>query len=66
MKPSFAGQILSGSRVELPAAVRNARMGVLQIVRPELTEVSSGGIYDTSTIEKDVTAVVSLTFGLTN
>jgi uncharacterized protein len=46
--------------------VRNARMGVLQIVRPESTEVSSGGIYDTSTIEKDVTAVVSLTFGLTN
>jgi len=46
--------------------VRNARMGVLQITRPESTDVSPGGIYDTSTIDKDVTAVVSLTFGIQN
>ncbi|HYG75112.1 MAG TPA: SIMPL domain-containing protein [Planctomycetota bacterium] len=46
--------------------VRNARMGVLQITRPESTEVSASGIYDTSTIDKDVNAVVSLTFGIQN
>jgi len=41
--------------------VRSARMGVLQITRPDSTEVSDYGIYDTSTIEKDATAVVGLT-----
>ena len=46
--------------------VRVARMGVLQITRPECTEVSSSGIYDTSTIDKDVNSVVSLTFALEN
>lgn len=48
------------------AEVRLARMGVLQITRPECTDVSASGIYDTSTIDKDVNAVVSLTFGLEN
>jgi hypothetical protein len=46
--------------------VRNARMGVLQITRPYSTEVSDSGMNDSSSIEKDVTAVVSLTFGLEN
>ena len=40
------------------------RMGVLQITRPNSTDVSSYGIYDTSTIEKDVSVVVTTTFGL--
>ncbi|MHC4224848.1 MAG: SIMPL domain-containing protein [Planctomycetota bacterium] len=44
--------------------VRSARMGVLQITRPHSTEVSSYGIYDTDTIDKDVRAVVSVTFGV--
>jgi uncharacterized protein len=58
-----ADQIASnaGSTV---AGVRNARMGVLQITRPESTEVSDDGINDTSTVEKDVTAVVALTMRL--
>jgi len=46
------------------AEVRTARMGVLQITRPNSTEVSSSGMNDTSTIDKDVTSVVSLTLGL--
>ena len=46
------------------ADVREARMGVLQITPPHSTEVSSYGIFDTSTIEKDVRAVVSVTFGI--
>ena len=44
--------------------LRDARMGVLQITRPLSTEVSSWGIYDTDTIEKDVRAVVTATFGI--
>ena len=44
--------------------LRDAQMGVLQITQPHSTEVSSYGIYDTSTIDKDVRAVVSATFGI--
>ncbi|MHC4547800.1 MAG: SIMPL domain-containing protein [Planctomycetota bacterium] len=44
--------------------VRDARMGVLQVTRPHSTKVSGYGIYDTSTIEKDVRAVVTVTFGI--
>lgn len=44
--------------------VKHVRMGVLQITRPHSTDVSSYGIYDTSTIEKDVAVVVTVTFGV--
>ena len=36
-------------------------MGVMQITRPNSTDVRDEGINDDSSIEKDVTAVVSLT-----
>ncbi len=42
--------------------VKEARAGVFQITAPHSTEVSSGGVSDTSTIEKDMTAVIHLTF----
>lgn len=42
--------------------LRSASMGVLNITQPNSTEVSSSGIDDTSTIEKDVKAVVTLEF----
>jgi hypothetical protein len=42
-------------------AVKDARAGVLQITRPFSTEVTSGGVNDTSSIEKDITSVVHLT-----
>lgn len=58
-----ADQIVTHAGCEI-VEVRNARMGVLQITQPESTEVSAEGIYDTHTIPKDVTAVVSLSFGL--
>jgi hypothetical protein len=41
-------------------------MGVLQITQPNSTEVAGYGLYDTSTIDKDVTAVVTVTFGVDN
>jgi hypothetical protein len=53
MIASNAGSVVAG--------IRNARMGVLQITKPDSTEVSDGGINDTTSVEKDVTAVVSLT-----
>lgn len=51
----------SGCRV---AEVRQAQMGVIQITQPNSTEVSGYGLYDTSTIEKDVSVVVTVSFGL--
>src|SRR5207247_2347653 len=42
--------------------VRSAHMGPLQVVQPNSTDVSGNGTYDTSTIDKDVTAVVTVTF----
>ncbi|HEX6279093.1 MAG TPA: SIMPL domain-containing protein [Pyrinomonadaceae bacterium] len=45
-------------------SIRSARMGVMQITAPESTEVSDYGIFDTGTIEKDVTAVVNVSFAV--
>lgn len=42
--------------------VRSARMGVFQITRPNSTDVSDYGINDTSTIDKEITAVVNAEF----
>lgn len=44
--------------------VRRAQMGVIQITRPNSTDVSGYGIYDTSTIDKDISVVVTTTFGI--
>lgn len=51
----------AGSRI---GAVRSARMGVFQITPRNSTEVSDYGINDTSSLEKDITAVVRVTFSL--
>lgn len=45
-------------------AVRSARMGVMQITSADSTEVSDAGISDTSSIDKDVTAVVNISFAV--
>jgi hypothetical protein len=45
--------------------VRSIDVGVFQITAPNSTDVSDYGDYDTSTVRKDVTAVVNLTFALT-
>ncbi len=42
--------------------VRAMRSGPFQVSSPDSVDVSDGGIYDTSTIEKTVTATVSVTF----
>lgn len=58
-----------GERVVAAAGGKLGRLqsvsaGVFQITAPDATDTSSEGVYDTSTIEKDVTAVVRLGFGL--
>jgi len=44
--------------------VRSVRTGVFQITRPHSTEVSDYGRYDTSSIDKDITAVLTLSFAV--
>lgn len=44
--------------------VRSAETGVFQITSRNSTDVSDYGIYDTSSIDKDITAVVSVTFNM--
>ncbi len=44
--------------------LRNVNVGVFQVTAPNSTEVSDYGVYDTSTRDKDVTAVVNVTFAL--
>ncbi len=45
-------------------SVKSARMGVLQITAADSTDVSDYGVYDTTTIEKDMTAVVNVSFAV--
>ena len=51
----------TGNRV---GAIRSAKTGVFQITSRNSTDVSDYGIYDTSSVEKDITAVVSVQFGM--
>jgi hypothetical protein len=44
--------------------LRGVNVGVFQVTAPNSTEVSDYGVYDTSTLRKDVTAVVNVTFAL--
>jgi hypothetical protein len=45
-------------------SVRSAKMGVLQITPADSNEVSGEGISDTSSLEKDITAVVNISFAV--
>lgn len=51
----------TGNRV---GKIRSVRMGVFQITPPDSNEVSDWGINDTSSIEKKVTAVSNVVFGI--
>jgi uncharacterized protein len=44
--------------------VRSAKMGVMQITAADSTEVSDAGISDSSSIDKDITAVVNIGFAV--
>jgi hypothetical protein len=45
-------------------SVRQARMGVMQITAADSNEVSDSGINDTSSLDKDITAVVNVSFAV--
>jgi hypothetical protein len=45
-------------------ALRGVDVSPFQVTPPNSTEVSDYGVYDTSTLKKDVTAVVNVTFAL--
>jgi hypothetical protein len=51
----------TGSRI---GSVRQAKMGVMQITAADSNEVSDSGINDTSSLEKDITAVVNVSFAV--
>jgi len=51
----------TGSKV---ASLRSASAGVIQVLQPNSTDVSDSGAYDTSTIEKEITAVIRVSFSL--
>jgi uncharacterized protein len=51
----------TGGRI---GTVRDVRANPIQVTEPNSTDVSGGGRYDTSTIDKDVTAIVNVTFGI--
>jgi uncharacterized protein len=44
--------------------LRGVDVGVFQVTSPNSTQVEDYGVYDTGTLEKDVTAVVNVTFAL--
>jgi uncharacterized protein len=44
--------------------LRRVSVGVFQVTSPNSTEVQDYGVYDTATVDKDVTAVVNVTFAL--
>ena len=39
-------------------------MGVLQIALPDSSEVTGYGVNDTTSLEKDITAIVHMTFSI--
>lgn len=51
----------TGSKI---GALRSAKMGVFQITPVNSNEITDYGINDTSSIEKEITAVVNVEFGL--
>lgn len=58
-----AAQIASSTGSSI-GDVRSARMGVMQITPADSNEVSDYGMNDTSSLEKDVTAVVNVSFAV--
>jgi hypothetical protein len=58
------GRVLLGATGGTLGKLRGVDVGVFQVTSPNSTEVSDYGVYDTSTLSKDVTAVVNVTFAL--
>lgn len=72
LRPELLAQAMKDAKVRAGAltkavggsigAVVNVRSGVIQVTTPDSTQTADYGAYDTTTIEKTVTATVSVTF----
>ena len=58
------GRVLVAASGAKLGKLRGVDVGVFQVTTPNSTEVSDYGEYDTTTLNKDVTAVVNVTFAL--
>jgi uncharacterized protein len=58
------GKVLLGATGGKLGKLRGVDVGVFQVTAPNSTSVSDYGEYDTTTLRKDVTAVVNVTFAL--
>ncbi|MBC7911125.1 MAG: SIMPL domain-containing protein [Pyrinomonadaceae bacterium] len=58
-----AKQIASSTGSQI-GNIRSARMGVMQITPADSNEVSDSGMNDTSSLEKEITAVVNVSFAV--
>ncbi len=59
-----AQQIASSTGSQI-GSVRSAKMGVLQVTPADSNDVSDTGMNDTTSLEKDITAVVNVSFSVT-
>lgn len=57
-------QQIAGSTGSRVGEIRSAEMGVLQITAADSSDVSGYGENDTKSLEKDITAVVHVTFAI--
>jgi hypothetical protein len=57
-------ELMVGQSGGVLGPAQSVRQGVIQVTRPHSTTVSSWGIYDTSTIEKDASVVVTAVFSV--
>jgi hypothetical protein len=57
-------QSIVGSTGAKLGALRSAKMGVMQITPVNSTEISDYGYYDTSSINKEITAIVTASFSV--
>lgn len=57
-------QQLASSTGSTVGSLRSAKMGVMQITPADSNEVSDEGMNDTTSLEKDITAVVNATFAV--
>ncbi|HKC62488.1 MAG TPA: SIMPL domain-containing protein [Pyrinomonadaceae bacterium] len=57
-------QQIASSTGSTIGSVRSAKMGVMQITAADSNEVTDAGVNDTSALEKDITAVVNVSFAV--
>ena len=62
IKPRFIKTAIAFQAGSEVGGLKKVNTGVFQITVPNSTRVSSWGSYDTSTINKDITAVMGVTF----